>query len=128
MEEAVIVSGVRTAVGRSHKGKLASVRPDDLAALVVREAVNRAGIDPSLVEDVILGCAQPEAEQGLQIGRMISVRATKPATAQSMVPALIRRLFSQPINTRQTQNWKSGHRKSGRRCLVLVRLAKAHRP
>ena len=78
MREAVIVSGVRTPVGRSHKGSLASVRPDDLAALVVREAVERAGVAPGEVEDVILGCAMPEAEQGLNVARIAAMRAGLP--------------------------------------------------
>lgn len=80
MNEAVIVSGVRTAVGRSHKGKLAGVRPDDLAALVVGEAVKRAGISSDLVEDVIMGCAMPEAEQGLNVARIAAMRAGLPSS------------------------------------------------
>ncbi|MGH2541706.1 MAG: acetyl-CoA C-acyltransferase, partial [Ardenticatenaceae bacterium] len=79
MREAVIVAGVRTAVGRSHKGSLATVRPDDLAATVVEEAVDRAGIDPALVEDVIMGCAIPEAEQGLNVARIAAMRAGLPS-------------------------------------------------
>ncbi|MBA3531133.1 MAG: acetyl-CoA C-acyltransferase [Ardenticatenales bacterium] len=80
MREAVIVSGVRTAVGRSHKGSLATVRPDELAALVIKEAVERAGIESGLVEDVILGCAMPEAEQGLNVARIAAMRAGLPST------------------------------------------------
>ncbi len=80
MNEAVIVSGVRTAVGRSHKGRLAGVRPDDLAALVVGEAVRRAGIPPEMVEDVIMGCAMPEAEQGLNVARIAAMRAGLPTS------------------------------------------------
>ncbi|HEX8681911.1 MAG TPA: acetyl-CoA C-acyltransferase, partial [Ardenticatenaceae bacterium] len=80
MREAVIVSGVRTAVGRAHKGSLATVRPDDLAATVVREAIERAGIEPELVEDVILGCAMPEAEQGLNVARIAAMRAGLPTS------------------------------------------------
>ncbi len=78
MREAVIVSAVRTPVGRGIKGTLANTRPDDLAALVLREAVNRAGIDPNLVEDVILGCAMPEAEQGMNLARLAALRAGLP--------------------------------------------------
>jgi len=64
MHEAVIVSGVRTAVGKAPKGSLRTVRPDELAAAVVREAIARApGLDPREVEDVILGCAMPEADR-----------------------------------------------------------------
>lgn len=78
MRDAVIVSAVRTPVGRGIKGTLANTRPDDLAALVLNEAVKRAGIDPSLVEDVYLGCAMPEAEQGLNVARLAALRAGLP--------------------------------------------------
>ena len=80
MPEAVIVSAVRTPVGRGVKGSLANTRPDDLAALVMNEAVRRAGIDAALIEDVYLGCAIPEAEQGLNIARMAALRAGMPDT------------------------------------------------
>jgi acetyl-CoA acyltransferase len=78
MQDAVIVSAVRTPVGRGIKGTLANTRPDDLAALVMNEAVKRAGIDPALVEDVYLGCAIPEAEQGLNLARLAALRAGMP--------------------------------------------------
>jgi acetyl-CoA acyltransferase len=78
MPEAVIVSAVRTPVGRGGRGSLNTTRPDDLAALVMNEAVRRAGIDPALIEDVYLGCAIPEAEQGLNIARMAALRAGMP--------------------------------------------------
>jgi acetyl-CoA acyltransferase len=84
MQNAVIVSAVRTAVGRGKKGSLANTRPDDLAALVLKESVKRAGIDPALVEDVILGCAMPEGEQGLNFAKVASVLAEFPDT----VPAV----------------------------------------
>lgn len=80
MYEAVIVSGVRTAVGRSRKGSLANVRPDELAATVVKEVIERAGIEPELVEDVIMGCAMPEGEQGLNVARIAAMRAGLPVT------------------------------------------------
>lgn len=80
MREAVIVAGVRTAVGRAHKGSLATVRPDDLAATVIQEAIARAGIEPELVEDVVLGCAMPEAEQGLNVARIAAMRAGLPTS------------------------------------------------
>src|SRR5687768_17306698 len=80
MNEAVIVSGVRTAVGRSHKGRLASVRPDDLAAIVVGEAVRRAGVPHEMIEDVVMGCAMPEAEQGLNVARIAAMRAGFPTS------------------------------------------------
>ncbi|WP_298818035.1 thiolase family protein [Chloroflexus sp.] len=78
MREAVIVSGVRTAVGKAGRGALRTVRPDDLAAIVLRAAIERAGIDPALVEDVIMGCAMPEGEQGLNVARVAAQRAGLP--------------------------------------------------
>ncbi len=80
MREAVIVSAVRTPVGRGGKGTLTNTRPDDLAALVLDAAVSRVGVDKSLVEDVYLGCAIPEAEQGLNIARLAALRAGFPDT------------------------------------------------
>ncbi len=85
MREAVIVSSVRTAVGRAPRGALRATRPDDLAALVIREAVSRAqGLDPSEIEDVIIGCAMPEAEQGMNVARIASLRAGLPVTTAAM--------------------------------------------
>ncbi|MBB6099214.1 acetyl-CoA acyltransferase [Deinobacterium chartae] len=78
MRDAVIVSAVRTPVGRGVKGTLANTRPDDLAALALEAAVKRAGIDGALVEDVLMGCAIPEAEQGLNIARLAGLRAGLP--------------------------------------------------
>ena len=80
MREAVIVSAVRTPVGRGGKGTLTNTRPDDLAALVLDAAVSRVGVDKALVEDVYLGCAIPEAEQGLNIARLAALRAGFPDT------------------------------------------------
>jgi len=67
-------------VGRGVKGTLANTRPDDLAALVLNEAVRRAGVDAAVVEDVYLGCAIPEAEQGLNVARMAALHAGMPDT------------------------------------------------
>jgi acetyl-CoA acyltransferase len=79
MPEAVLVSAVRTPVGRAPKGALATTRPDDLAALAVGAALDRVpGVDKGEVEDVILGCAQPEGEQGFNIARMAALRAGLP--------------------------------------------------
>jgi len=78
MRDAVIVSAVRTPVGRGVKGTLANTRPDDLAALVMNEAIKRAGVDAGVVEDVYLGCAIPEAEQGLNVARLAALRAGLP--------------------------------------------------
>jgi len=85
MDDAVIVSAVRTPVGKAPKGALRFTRPDDLAALVVREAIARAGSVPAGdIDDVILGCAMPEAEQGLNVARIASLRAGVPVTASAM--------------------------------------------
>lgn len=80
MRNAVIVSAVRSAVGKAPRGSLHTVRPDDLAAAVVRASVERSGISPADVEDVILGCALPEAEQGMNVGRIAALRAGLPVT------------------------------------------------
>ncbi len=85
MREAVIVSSVRTAVGKAAKGTLRATRPDDLAATVIKEAVVRAkGLDPAAIEDVIVGCATPEAEQGMNVARIASLRAGLPVTVSAM--------------------------------------------
>ncbi len=79
MREAVIVSGARTAVGKAPKGTLRTTRPDELAALVLKAAIARApGLDPREVEDVIMGCAMPEGEQGLNLARIAAQRAGLP--------------------------------------------------
>jgi acetyl-CoA acyltransferase len=85
MRDAVIASSVRTAVGKASKGTLRATRPDDLAATVIKEAVARAkGLDPKEIEDVILGCAIPEAEQGMNVARIASLRAGLPVDASAM--------------------------------------------
>ncbi|MGB9807395.1 MAG: thiolase family protein [Thermosulfidibacteraceae bacterium] len=84
MRQAVIVSAVRTAVGKAPKGTLKDTRPDDLAGIVVKEVVKRAGIDPALVEDVIMGCAFPEGEQGMNIGRIAAIKAGLPTSTSGM--------------------------------------------
>src|SRR5688500_7959831 len=85
MNDAVIVSAVRTPVGKAPKGTLQGARPDDLAATVIAEALRRApGIAPADVEDVILGCAMPEAEQGLNVARIASLRAGIPVSASAV--------------------------------------------
>lgn len=79
--EAVIVAAVRTPVGKAKKGGLATVRPDDLAALVIREVLHRANdLDPALVDDVIFGCAFPEGEQGMNMTRLALLKAGLPVT------------------------------------------------
>ncbi|HKW88929.1 MAG TPA: acetyl-CoA C-acyltransferase [Candidatus Acidoferrales bacterium] len=85
MRDAVIVSSVRTAVGKAYKGTLRSTRPDDLAAAAIREAIARVkGLDAKEIEDVILGCAMPEAEQGMNVARIASLRAGLPVEASAM--------------------------------------------
>ena len=85
MQEAVIVSAVRTAAGKAPHGTLRGTRPDELAATAIAEALRRApGIDPSDIEDVILGCAMPEAEQGLNVARIASLRAGIPVGASAV--------------------------------------------
>jgi acetyl-CoA acyltransferase len=83
--DAVIVSAVRTAVGKAPNGTLRGTRPDELAATVIAEALRRApGVEPADVEDVILGCAMPEAEQGLNVARIASLRAGVPVSASAV--------------------------------------------
>src|SRR6202034_2917394 len=85
MREAVIVSSVRTPVGKAPKGTLRATRPDDLAALVIKEAIARApGLDPKEIEDVILGCAMPEAKQGMNVARIASLRAGLPVEVSAL--------------------------------------------
>ncbi|MBM3771084.1 MAG: acetyl-CoA C-acyltransferase [Acidimicrobiia bacterium] len=85
MQDAVIVSAVRTPTGKAPKGSLRGSRPDDLAATAIAEALRRApGLEPSEIEDVILGCAMPEAEQGMNVARIASLRAGIPVTASAV--------------------------------------------
>ncbi len=85
MREAVIVSSVRTAVGKAYKGTLHATRPDDLAAVAIKEAVARVpGLDPREIEDVILGCAMPEGEQGMNVARIAALRAGLPVESSAM--------------------------------------------
>jgi acetyl-CoA acyltransferase len=85
MKEAVIVSAVRTAVGKAPKGKLRNTRPDDLAAAAIKEAVNRVqGLNPAEIEDVIMGCAFPEAEQGMNVARTAMIGAGLPVETSAM--------------------------------------------
>ncbi|MBE0683519.1 MAG: acetyl-CoA C-acyltransferase [Anaerolineales bacterium] len=81
MKDAVIVSAVRTPVGKAKRGGLASVRPDEMSATVIKELLNRTpNLDPAQIEDVVFGCAFPEGEQGMNIARMIALRAGLPDT------------------------------------------------
>jgi acetyl-CoA acyltransferase len=85
MQDAVIVSAVRTAVGKAPNGTLRGTRPDELAATVIGEALHRApGLDAAEIDDVIFGCAMPEAEQGLNVARIASLRAGIPVSASAV--------------------------------------------
>ncbi|MBZ5562916.1 MAG: acetyl-CoA C-acyltransferase [Acidobacteriia bacterium] len=85
MREAVIVSIARTAVGKAPRGTLRATRPDDMAAAAIQEILRRVpALDPHEVEDVILGCAMPEAEQGNNVARVASLRAGLPVTCSAM--------------------------------------------
>jgi acetyl-CoA acyltransferase len=83
--EAVILASVRTAVGKAPKGTLRQTRPDDMAAAAIRAALGRVpAVRPEMVEDVILGCAMPEAEQGMNVARQAALLAGVPATSAAM--------------------------------------------
>jgi len=84
MKEAVIVSAVRTAVGKAPKGTLKNTRSDELGAVSIKEAVSRAGIDAALIDDVIMGCAFPEAQQGMNVARTASILAGLPVETSAM--------------------------------------------
>src|SRR5678816_4384057 len=85
MRDAVIVSSVRTAVGKAPKGTLRTTRPDEMGAAVIKEALARVpGLEASEIEDVIMGCAMPEAEQGMNIARAAAIRAGLPVETSAM--------------------------------------------
>ena len=97
MREAVIVSAVRTPVGRANKGTYARTRPEDLGAAAVKGAVERVnGLKPEDVDDVLIGCAMPEGEQGLNMGRTIALLAGLPVTVPG---ATINRFCSSGLQT-----------------------------
>src|SRR5262244_3439080 len=85
MREVVIVSSVRTPVGRAFKGMLRATRPDELAAIAIKGALERVPqLDPKEIEDVILGCAMPEGEQGMNVARIASLRAGLPVEVSAL--------------------------------------------
>ena len=85
MKDAVIVSAVRTPVGKAPNGSLKYTRPDEMAATAIAESLKRTpGLDPTEIDDVILGCAMPEAEQGLNVARIASLRAGIPVSASAV--------------------------------------------
>ena len=97
MKEAVIVSAVRTAVGKAPKGTLRDTRPDDMGAAVIKEAIARVpGLEASEIDDVIMGCAMPEAEQGMNVARAAAIRAGLPVETSAMT---INRFCSSGLQT-----------------------------
>ena len=84
MKEAVIVSAVRTAVGKAPKGTLKNTRSDEMGAVAIKEAASRAGVDVGLIDDVIMGCAFPEASQGMNVARTASILAGLPVETSAM--------------------------------------------
>jgi acetyl-CoA acyltransferase len=85
MREVIIASSVRTPVGRAYKGTLRATRPDELAAVAIKGALDRVPqLDPKEIEDVILGCAMPEAEQGMNVARIASLRAGLPVEVSAV--------------------------------------------
>jgi len=97
MKEAVIVSAVRTAVGKAPKGTLRDTRPDEMGAAVIKEAIARVpGLEASEIDDVIMGCAMPEAEQGMNVARAAAIRAGLPVETSAMT---INRFCSSGLQT-----------------------------
>ncbi len=97
MRDAVIVTSLRTAVGKAKKGTLRDVRPDEMAAEVIKAAVERTpGLDPASVDDILIGCAMPEAEQGMNVARIAALRAGMPV---SVPAATINRFCSSGLQT-----------------------------
>ena len=85
MQDAVIVSAVRTAVGKAPRGTLSVMRPDELGAVAIKGALDRVPqLDPALIDDVIIGCAMPEGEQGMNVARISSLRAGIPVEASAV--------------------------------------------
>ena len=85
MRDAIIVSAVRTAVGKAPKGTLRNTRPDEMGAAVIKEAIDRVpGLSAAEIEDVIMGCAMPEAEQGMNVARAAAIRAGLPVETSAM--------------------------------------------
>ncbi len=97
MHDAVIVTSLRTAIGKAKKGTLRDVRPDEMAAEVIKAAVERTrGLDPETIDDILIGCAMPEAEQGMNVARIAALRAGMPV---SVPAATINRFCSSGLQT-----------------------------
>ncbi|MCC6695493.1 MAG: thiolase family protein [Candidatus Hydrogenedentes bacterium] len=84
MDNVYVVSGARTAIGKAKRGTLVNYRPDDMAAEVIKAAVQRAGIQPEQVQDVVMGCAIPEQSQGMNVARIAALRAGMPDSVSAM--------------------------------------------
>ncbi len=84
MREAVIVAALRTAVGKAPRGSLKNTRPDELASIVIKEVVNRSKIDPSIIDDLIFGCAFPEGVSGMNMARIAALKAGLPTSVPAM--------------------------------------------
>nr|MDQ3399323.1 acetyl-CoA C-acyltransferase [Deinococcota bacterium] len=97
MRQAVIVTAVRTPVGRAHKGMLKDTRPDDLAGFTIAEALRRTeGLEPERIDDVLLGNAHPEGEAGYNIARIASAIAGLP---ESVAAATVNRFCASGLQT-----------------------------
>lgn len=96
MPEAVIVAAGRTAIGRAHKGSLTDVRPDDMLGHILREVVDRSGVDPTAIEDVYVGCGFPHGEQGMNVARVGTLLAGLPETVPA---ATIHRFCASSLQT-----------------------------
>jgi len=119
MNEAVIVSGARTAVGKAYKGSLAAERPDNLAAACIIAALERAPVDPLLIDDVIMGCATPEQTQGMNIGRIALLKAGLPESVPGMT---VNRFCSSGLQSIAIAAEKiiAGGADKGERCLLFA--------
>ena len=111
MRNAVIVSAARTAVGKAPKGTLRTTRPDEMAAAVIKAVIERAGIDKNEIEDVVLGCAFPEAEQGMNMARIVALRAGLPVTTAGQT---VNRFCSSGLQTHRHRR-PADHGRHGRR-------------
>src|SRR6266481_2955088 len=145
MPEAVIVSAIRTPVGRAYKGSLRATRPDDLAALAIKEALARVpGLDAKEIDDVILGCAMPEGEQGMNVARIAALRAGLPVETSAMTinrfcssglqaialaAERIRAGFAEPLARRQLSRRVHQHGpRHGKHCAQIRHHPRAGRP
>ena len=129
MKEAYIVSSVRTAVGKAKKGSLSQTRPEAMGAEVVKACIQKTGIDKTLIDDVLIGCAMPEGEQGLNMARVIALRAGLP---DSVSAATINRFCSSGLQTivMASQSIMVGHSKAvvagGAESMTLVPMTGFH--